>query len=51
MRWDFQLNVDSLLDYDKPLYNGVTIYNGAMAPYTFRYPTPRAFRLTGTYGF
>ncbi len=51
MRWDFQLNIDNLLDYDKPLYNGVTIYNGAMAPYTFRYATPRAFRLTGTYGF
>jgi hypothetical protein len=47
MRWDFQLNVDNVFDYDRPLVNGMTIFNGAMVPYAFRYAIPRAFRSDG----
>ncbi|MBI5381295.1 MAG: hypothetical protein HZA31_05290 [Opitutae bacterium] len=55
-KMDVQLNIDNLLNYDKPLFNGLfpqTLPNGstAMIPYGFKYQWPRAARLTLTIPF
>ena len=56
-RFDVQLNVDNLLDYDKPLVNGLFVQTSATTgarvniPYGFKYAWPRAARLTLTVPF
>jgi len=50
-RLDLQLNIENVLDYDEPIYNGKTTYQNRLVPYGFRRPNPRAFRLTSTLSF
>ena len=52
---DVQLNVDNLLDYDEPRYNGVATHtlkgNSVVVPYGFKNIWPRTIRLTVTVPF
>jgi outer membrane receptor protein involved in Fe transport len=47
----FQLNVNNLLDYNKPVYTNVATYNGKNYKNAFYYFEPRKFLLTATVGF
>jgi hypothetical protein len=51
VRLDLQLNVDNLLNYDTPIYNGMNIYQNQRYPFGFRRQNPRAVRLTSTLKF
>jgi hypothetical protein len=48
---DFQVNVDNLLNYDTPMYNGMFVLGDRLVPYGFRRMTPREARLTSTVKF
>ncbi|MES2693246.1 MAG: hypothetical protein V4773_07210 [Verrucomicrobiota bacterium] len=48
---DFQLNVENVLNYDTPMYNGTFILVDRLIPYGFRRIAPREFRLTSTLKF
>jgi hypothetical protein len=50
-RLDLQLNVDNLLNYDTPMYNGMFVYQNTLVPYGFRRMNPRELRLTSTLKF
>jgi outer membrane receptor protein involved in Fe transport len=50
-RLDLQFNVDNVLDYDEPIFNGKTNYQGTLVKYGFRRVNPRSFRLTSTLSF
>ena len=50
-RLDLQVNVDNLLDYDDPMYNGMFVLQNRLVPYGFRRMTPRELRLTSTLKF
>ncbi len=50
-RLDVQLNVDNLLAYDDPMYNGMFVLQNRLVPYGFRRMNPREARLTTTLKF
>lgn len=50
-RLDLQLNVENLLNYDTPMFNGMFTVNNRLVPYGFRRMTPREARLTSTMRF
>ncbi len=50
-RLDLQANVDNLLDYDDPMYNGMFVLQNRLVPYGFRRMNPRELRLTSTLKF
>ena len=50
-RLDLQANVDNLLDYDTPMYNGMFVLGNRLVPYGFRRMNPRELRLTSTLRF
>jgi len=50
-RLDLQLNIDNLLNYDTPMYNGMFVYQNTLVPYGFRRMNPRELRLTSTLRF
>jgi hypothetical protein len=50
-RLDLQANVDNLLEYDTPMYNGMFVLGNRLVPYGFRRMNPRELRLTSTLRF
>lgn len=48
---DLQVNVTNLLNYDDRLFNGTFNRAGTLIPHGFKYPQPRAVRLTATLKF
>jgi len=50
-RLDLQLNVENLLNYDTPMFNGMFTLNNRLVPYGFRRMTPREARVTSTLRF
>jgi outer membrane receptor for monomeric catechols len=50
-RLDLQVNVDNLLNYDKPMFNGMLVYQNTLVPYGFRRMNPREARFTSTLSF
>lgn len=50
-RLDVQLNVDNLLNYDTPMFNGMFVVGNRLVPYGFRRMTPPELRLTSTLRF
>ena len=54
-RMDVQLNIDNLLDYNEPRYNGLFVHTLAgksvNVPYGFKNVWPRSVRLTITMPF
>ncbi len=50
-RMDVQLNVDNVLNYDTPMFNGMFVYNNRLIPYGFRRMTPPEAKITTTVRF
>ena len=50
-RLDVQLNVDNVLNYDTPMFNGMFVVGDRLIPYGFRRMNPPELRLTSTLKF
>lgn len=50
-RLDLQLNMDNVLNYDTPMFNGMFVVGDRLIPYGFRRMNPPALRLTSTLKF
>ena len=50
-RLDVQVNVDNVLDYDTPMFNGMFVLGDRLIPYGFRRMNPPELRFTGTMKF
>jgi outer membrane receptor for monomeric catechols len=48
---DVQVNISNLLDYDKPVFNGVTVYQNVAYRGAFYYIAPRAATVSANIRF